>query len=1351
MKMSHIPRTVRTGQAGSAMIMVLLILGVLMVISLPFLMSMTRHSVNARTYQAETRTSEMARLGQQTATGILASGQTEREWSRRRGALNTGERTRADLFKHPLFITPYMDYSRELSLLRKQLANYYLFDLFNEKRSLGIQLEDEQGKINLLTAPEGLIKNLTSFLSPSDRIESYVTRHSVRPRVYTASTIVDRYSDDKQPGTKINWTTTRHPVNINTAHWKVLAAIFTGIGGDQGDDREDDDESILTNTQIDPSTARKFAKFLAVRTPLNDWYQFRHVLSEADEKEVISSNEQKLIRLNAMRAGLLNRRNRYNINTTVPICFRSYDRYAIDTQATTLNPAGLQRSTSGARRIRSTSKRSASVVLDSGYEFADSMDAIRMGFGIRRKSGFGFIVGPSSMYAQLSKRTLNYEPEQYGTWAKTEDMKSRSMAAEIQPEPYDEGEESPFGTTLTSANVPGDISDGDPPYKSTSTGPGGIKFWIEFDGVPNEATLFEANDSQSPARIHLHIKEGKLMLDLADPTKEQKRVRVAADWTPQEDTWYHIGAFWKSSKFGHLALMVDGHVIGETMVVDADGDKVHELLPSSMSADDNTDTVEKLPVGFWQVGEEIVEKEYPGVPVGNRSLGNQDSTPHEHAANSVVTPYGFSIELNSGAPDHKINEISKPYLDSNVQLSASTSGIPEMNIRTESEFTSRTPEVCPKNMIKKQPPEDDEEYPSFTCDTQGETWTLDKSASEIPVKLSFQPPPNDNKPGGRKPDDITQPALFIIDGFVRRSSTNPDDSGDQENNQDQDDGGNGGGTSTFVRKHEIVECQNVTENSLTGCTRGLLGTQPQEWRPRADVELMGVPISGADSYPNEKRVVHVDEEFIGPVDTYTPNQQGYLGPGDKNIPLRHVRNQHGTSMDGDGNSATVTPVFALKKEKPEHRYLAEADDIPAVTLIDEGKNIRGEYTISRSRTFMLNLKKKQPGQKKSGLRTRVALARNVDSKVNAGRPSRVLKFPSGEIFKDPENPPDGSFGSANAQVSNVETVKGSGDYLILDEKPGTGSSIKVRTHPPSNLNKSSQQKPVEAPGALIVGSRVFGYADSQHSERTADEPNKQAPIERYRFSSLSSVTRNYLQPQFTTPGYVLNRGDHVMVLSEDQISVGTFESAVDPTSNKISINGDGNFSDGYFRAGDEIFSLNDGQMPKHPIVNRGLFRGSFGTTPQAHAKNDLVLKMPWRYPDRVPKTVVDRLFSSMTFHVIERNRPDATWTGIEWDLEIGPSETPRGSFPRVLVRANREIPWHKVERWYDMRNKSSIEFDRPIASDRIELLFLFDYEDGAYNDQNWRRTHGWKTTSRLERVELNYRTPARTYMYRDQK
>ncbi len=164
-----------------------------------------------------------------------------------------------------------------------------------------------------------------------------------------------------------------------------------------------------------------------------------------------------------------------------------------------------------------------------------------------------------------------------------------------------------------------------------------------------------------------------------------------------------------------------------------------------------------------------------------------------------------------------------------------------------------------------------------------------------------------------------------------------------------------------------------------------------------------------------------------------------------------------------------------------------------------------------------------------------------------------------------------------------------------------------------------------------------------------------------------------------------------------------------------------------------------------------IFRGRFGTVPQAYSVGDVAIAFPFRHYDRYAVYADD---PEMSYVQLSWTRQGAVWKRIGWD------EQPRTNIEVVaLVRFSGGPPWDAAEPVLrnvgsdplpdDDRRKYLYLITHPedlnllnVEADRIEVRFMVRFAKDAYDREAQIAPDEWKQTPWIRKVVVEYVAPS---------
>lgn len=167
----------------------------------------------------------------------------------------------------------------------------------------------------------------------------------------------------------------------------------------------------------------------------------------------------------------------------------------------------------------------------------------------------------------------------------------------------------------------------------------------------------------------------------------------------------------------------------------------------------------------------------------------------------------------------------------------------------------------------------------------------------------------------------------------------------------------------------------------------------------------------------------------------------------------------------------------------------------------------------------------------------------------------------------------------------------------------------------------------------------------------------------------------------------------------------------------------------------------DGTVDASSSAARGLFRGRYGTAPQAASSGQVVIQFPFRHWDRYADFSDD---PELSYYQLTTNEAPVFFRDLQWRQETTDSRV------RVIARVRTDslAPWTASPEDYpglwEFQGGSSQSEPHRIARQaaRLEVRFHTVYQPGCVDLQAFTQ-HGWKTSARIEDVRIQYEGQSR--------
>ena len=1357
---------------GMALILVMTVILVLSIIATPFVLSMILQEKGAVAARCESQAWYAAEGGRNFA-----------QW-----ALMNGVECMERRYPSGPFRSYYYDTEEEIRL---NLASSALPSSTRNPRGAiwGLSVQDEQGKVNLRTAPERVLRSLEDYLrnvavNPRDFVTIYsgrdarwvfpqrirslgekplpddpnttyygaaidnATHYSPKMKLRVSKQGLDAMivevasngllevpsrghtvmTNPQVPGQYADGVLeveSRHPLNINTARPETLMAVLEGLSI----------RGVPASLVDRPAAARVAAALAGGRVERLE--RFLEILIGLD----LAPEQKVAVALNAVDPGSVS----LDGSGSVPFCFKNYDVYTFESHASQNNPAGAQVAGRGFREVVTVSPPVELVrYVESQYDF-DSMycfgQALSLIPGVHSFIGFPYgnrlmtfpnltvagggipsdtalkpqqTGGPTGNEASFMPRPASdfrgEFPREYRNLLQAvehfdDTHEGKRMGG--QPRTYPWG--SVFGPTPLNANQPTA-----PAAQWPSVCQGGFEMWVRFDSISNPMTIFDIREQDWLNRLSLRVENGYLILTACDATMgvasnpiDNGAAEIRQPFTPLQDTWYHIGAYWKGNHYTGLALLVDGfahpdqtflHVNPET-APPPQGTGVITKLGAALSPTsksivlaDNSWLLPNLPTAL-RIGDEIViydnftKQISRGARGTNPTLGSnnyQPDTGKDHPLNATVSIFGYTSKLRMAVIrlDQGQNSTQPPI---EIKFDRLTRG----GGRILYNFGENPRAIVAGD---KQ-------------DQQTQLRYIDDSQTEIGVTT--------NDPSGADITDYPDQGYIRIENeviFYTGRSTG---------------GVNGQGNAKF-----------------TGCTRGAKPGAPAARHDTGQrVELWCVPV---DSYANylDGTIIQAEDEWFGPV-WKDKDRINYWIPFDPNtntvLPLIRGGAVFGSRRMAHVTGEPVIPTFVARESDPGvGMENLGRDDIVTIT---DAENNREQARVRRASppawggTLTIAL---------AGGGGNAQLAAFWDNVQREYVPddlhTRVLKFPSGELMAwswlEKGNP---SF--------TVGPIDG-----IVDEIKFFGS----------------QRENVEFAAAV-------GETDRQAVLRGANGPQKggliKAGDEYIGYGSrvqnqLSILARNWLCSTKENRKKVHDLGDRVLDLST-YLPVTALSTDVTPTDFQVAIaqrlaGDDRQYRRGYVLIDEEVILFEKGGgngrplwMPVRWDGTTGLFRGMFGTQPQQHAADkSLVYGMPWRFWDTYKAQEFD---NNMVYYQWSTEMDLARWDALTWTQDMPAQETNIAVHAIVRIDGKGELfnPAGQNERQIVLEfiNAGAANPIRKIGYQNdpglFDVRFLVEYKKDSFLPNEPWKAHSWKRAPRVKEIRVSYDRPSKTHFHEE--
>jgi len=192
--------------------------------------------------------------------------------------------------------------------------------------------------------------------------------------------------------------------------------------------------------------------------------------------------------------------------------------------------------------------------------------------------------------------------------------------------------------------------------------PGSLSFWFCPTKDRASYVLFLMGREEWQDRMILFYDRGELIFQVCDGTLDQKAAEIWADIPLEADIWYHIRVAWHSTSPGGLDLWVDGMPKGEFCYRNREMRNkswlAQELGPNSNQVVLNDASGLDIQ-GVVQIGDEaieysniigntlIVRENYPGYSLNEMRRGARGTSAARHPRGACVAEFGYSDALDT--------------------------------------------------------------------------------------------------------------------------------------------------------------------------------------------------------------------------------------------------------------------------------------------------------------------------------------------------------------------------------------------------------------------------------------------------------------------------------------------------------------------------------------------------------------------------------------------------------------------------------------------------------------------------------------------------------------------------------
>jgi hypothetical protein len=533
--------------------------------------------------------------------------------------------------------------------------------------------------------------------------------------------------------------------------------------------------------------------------------------------------------------------------------------------------------------------------------------------------------------------------------------------------------------------------------------------------------------------------------------------------------------------------------------------------------------------------------------------------------------------------------------------------------------------------------------------------------------------------------------------------------------------------------------------SFTGCVRAQFGTAAAAHRSGAQVHLWSVAASNLTNYPSPT-IIQIGEEWFGPVQRDPSGKNFWVGfiNGTQPVNFRRGNAVFASIQQNHSSGDKVLPTFLGQDVNnwPCRGHSMGAGD--RVTLTD-ASNQKASARIRRSSPPPPPAGQPPiwPGDFSIQQATQVAALYDFATRdwVPDDLHVRVLKFPSGELLSR------AWLDNANPQVT-IGPVAGQIDEL----KAFAASKGRVRLSQPGQVGDMTMYvNPVGIPffqegGLLKIGDEYIGYGNWTQTQTVG---------------TIKELKRAWLNSQ----AEVHDRGDNAFYLPWIPVAALSGDLTADDKVIRLKqrLSGDpALYRKGYILVDNEmmLFEWNNGDglvlsMPPRFDGQRGLYRGMFGTQEAQHTSGtSLVYGMPFRTWDTYKAREFD---NSMVYYQWSTKLDLAHWHSFKWTQEIAAQDK------NIVIHALARIDgrgefWDPPGMTDNVLLIDSVAAGGSVKVDRtgylqdagqFDVRFYVEYKPGSFDAQNPRQAESWKRCPKIKELQVEYDRPIQTLHHED--
>jgi hypothetical protein len=497
---------------------------------------------------------------------------------------------------------------------------------------------------------------------------------------------------------------------------------------------------------------------------------------------------------------------------------------------------------------------------------------------------------------------------------------------------------------------------------------------------------------------------------------------------------------------------------------------------------------------------------------------------------------------------------------------------------------------------------------------------------------------------------------------------------------------------------------------FTGCVRGQHTTTAATHNTDRPVRMWAVATTDTTNY-EDHTIIQVGDEWFGPV------QKDQLRPGywisyvfsGSPVNLRRGLACFGTAPSAHSAADPVIPTFTVQAPAPMEN-LGRGD---VVTIMD-AQNNKECHTVNLVSPLHAGMNAYWPenGWNWAAPLQIAAFRQNVAREYRPGSlHDRIVKFPSGELLGL-----NWLTTAGNQQVS-IGPFPGMIDEVRAFAAERTGQLLNAEmTAGDAQLTLFQPDVTLQYGGLLKVGDEYIGYGDCLNGQAT-------------------QLRRGWLGSAPEVPGRGVGMPyDKGYVLIDD------------------------------LAGGDEIvlFEWNNGDgltlgMPPSFSGNGGLYRGMFGTQAGSHdPATALVYGIPWRYWDTYKPREFD---NTMSYYQWSTKLEGATWRSVQWVEEIPSGD--KNIAVHALVRLDGKAEFWEAPGQTGSAGAHLFEFTGgggkktinrsgyQLDAGQFDIRFYWEYRPGAFDVNAPWASNSWKRAPKIKEIRVDYERPTQTLHHED--